>query len=79
LGSVYFDKGEKYSQQNNADSSKIFYQIAVQHFNKATSLNPMFTKAWFGLYWSHKNLGMEDIANAERDSAIHIVKREMRN
>ena len=76
LGRVYFDEGEKYSQQNNPDSSKIFYQNAVQHFKIATNLNPLFTKAWFGLSWSHKKLGMDDFAKADIDSAIHIIKRK---
>ena len=79
LGKVYFDEGEKYFKNNNADASKIYFQKAIQHFKISTDLNPKFTNAWFGLYLTHSKLGMNDLAKSEMDSAIHITKIEIRN
>lgn len=72
LGKVYFDKGEYFAHEYQVDSSMSYYKKAILHFSLSIKLNSKFINPWIGLSLSHQNIGMDDLALAEMDTAINL-------
>lgn len=63
LGSAYGAMGENYKIQNNPQKANEMFTIAIQHFQKATQIDPNYKSAYQFIGVTYKNMG--DTANGE--------------
>lgn len=63
LGSAYGAMGENFKIQKNIEKSNEMFNIAIQHFKKATQIDPNYKSAYQFIGITYKNMG--DSANGD--------------